>query len=182
MSRMGIYGPFIAFGLFYIQAAFPIVPYALIAGAAGMVYGKFWGFWLAYLGALSGATSLFLLVRTASRDRFVRLVMKKYNFDLKGQNPRRVFGILLVMRLFPVVPTPVINVGSAVSGVSLPVFFFSSMLGKIPWAAVYVCLGDYLIRTHNLVGTVTTILFIIMVSILGVRYFRPHLPVSRTNK
>ncbi|HWP95751.1 MAG TPA: VTT domain-containing protein [Syntrophomonadaceae bacterium] len=154
----------------------------MIAGAAGMVFGKFWGFWLAYLGALSGAVSLFGATRALSGDRVERWLFKRYHFDLKGLNPWQVFGVLFTARLFPVVPTTIINVGSAVSGVPFRIFFLSSLLGKILWAAVYVCLGQYLIRTHNLAGTLTAVGMILLVSILGITYFRQRLPIRKISE
>ncbi len=138
-----------AFLLFFFQAVFPVIPYAIIAAAAGAIFGYFYGFLLAYLGALSGAAAMFFLARRLSRERLINHVLGKYDFDLRDLDQRRVFFILLTARIIPVIPTLIINVTAAASGVPFRIFFVSSALGKIIWAAIYAGLGHYLISTGN---------------------------------
>ena len=79
------------FILFVIQAIAPIVPYVVIAGAAGMIYGYLQGFFLAWVGALVGACILFWLSKSVARDFFIDHLKDKYNFDLKNVDDTHVF-------------------------------------------------------------------------------------------
>lgn len=108
--------------------------------------------------------------------------MEKYEFDLQGMDQRKVFLVLLIARFIPVIPTPVVNIGSAVSGVPFLTFFLSSAIGKILWAAVYVCLGQYFIQTHNLKGTMIALATILFIMVGAVLYFRKRLPIRRIGK
>jgi len=179
IQSFGIYGPIIAFLLFFVQAVAPIIPYIILAGAAGMIYGKLAGFFLAWIGALSGALFLYGLSRFIGSSFFISIINKKYKFDLDSIDDRHIFGILLISRIFPVVPTPIINIGSGLSGVSLKIFTLSSALGKLPWAFIYVALGDYFIKTQNLRCTLLLILLILAVSTFGIHYFKNRLSIRK---
>lgn len=168
-----------AFILFFIQAVAPIIPYMIIAGAAGMVFGYLGGFMLAWLGALAGAWFLYWLSKTLARDYFISLIKDKYDFDLKNIDSRRLFTILLISRIFPVVPTPIINIGSGISGVSLKTFIISSGLGKLPWAIIYVALGNYLMTSGNLKATLAIVAIILVVSFIGMHHYGKQLPLRR---
>lgn len=142
-----------------------------------MVFGRLEGFCLAYLGTVSGAVALFLLSRSLSGNRIYIRIIEKYHFDLQGMDQRKVFAVLLAARFLPIIPTPAINIGSAISGVPFLTFFLSSAVGKILWAAVYVCLGQYLIATHNIKGTVAVIGLIILLAAFGTAYLRNRIPI-----
>lgn len=168
-----------AFAIFFLQSAFPIIPYPVVAGAAGLVFGRLSGFLLAYLGALSGAAALFGLVHRLSGDRFVKHIMNKYRFDLAGLEPWKVFAVLLIARLFPIIPTQVIAIGSALSGVPFRIFFLSTMLGKLLWPAVYVYLGYNLLQSDNLMGTIKAALLVMAIALAGTAFFSKRLPIRK---
>lgn len=164
-----------ALALFFVQAIAPVVPYMILAGAAGAIFGYTTGFFLAWLGALAGASCLFLLAKYLARDFFVRRLQDRYNFDLAGLEERKMFLLILICRIFPVVPTPIINIGSGISGVPTRTFFFASALGKIPWAIIYVALGDYFIQSQNLTATLMIVGIILLVSFFSINLARKHL-------
>lgn len=179
LHSFGIYSPLVAFILFFIQAMIPIIPYIILAGAAGMIFGKFTGFMLAWVGALGGALFLYYVSRWLGGNTIVRWMQKKYEFDLRSVNQKNVFWVLLISRIFPLVPTPIINIGSGLGGVSFRVFGLSSALGKLPWALVYVLLGNYLMQSKNLINTLIILGFVTIVSISGLYYFRKRIPIHR---
>ncbi|MDD2585180.1 MAG: VTT domain-containing protein [Syntrophomonadaceae bacterium] len=158
--------------MFSIQATAPAIPYMILAGAAGMIFGRLIGFLLAWVGALSGACFLYWISGTFGKEYFTKKLKKRFNFDIRKIEDKNIFLLLLISRIFPVVPTPVINVGSGVSGVPFWIFFSASALGKIPWAIIYVSMGNYLIKTQNIINTLTMIGAIFLISFLGISYFR----------
>lgn len=179
LHGFGVYGPLVAFTLFFIQAIAPIIPYIIIAGAAGMIFGNFSGFLLAYLGALTGACFVYWLTKVLGGNMLVNTVKEKYQFDLMNVNQKHVFWVLLVSRIFPLVPTPIINVGSGLSGVSFGTFFISSALGKLPWAIIYVVLGNYLLKSKDIINTLMIICLLLIVSVVGVYYYRDKIPIHK---
>jgi uncharacterized membrane protein YdjX (TVP38/TMEM64 family) len=176
IRSFGVYGPLVAFVLFFVQAVAPIIPYIIFAGAAGMIFGKWIGFLLAWFGAIAGAWFLYWISDKIAGNFLVIKLQKRYDFDVAKINNRHIFWILLACRIFPVVPTPIINIGSALAGVSPKIFLSSSAIGKMPWAFIYVALGNYLMQTKNISNTLTIIGLILLVSFVGIYCFRKLLP------
>jgi len=144
-----------------------------------MVFGYLKGFFLAWIGALVGACILYWLSRSVARDFFVEHMRDKYDFDLNNVDDRHIFWILFICRIFPVVPTVIINIGAGIGGVSNTIFISSSALGKLPWAIIYVALGDYFMKSHDVTGTLTIIGAILLVSFICMRLLRQRLPLRR---
>lgn len=182
LKSFGIYGPVVAFILFFVQAIAPIIPYAIFAGAAGMIYGYFYGFLLAWIGAVAGAWFLYWLSKRMGSNLFISRIQKRYDFDVQSIDDKYIFWVLLISRIFPVVPTPIINIGSGLGGVSTQIFISSSTIGKIPWAIIYVALGNYFLESKNLTNTLAIIGVIIIASFVGIYYCRRLLPKYRRKK
>jgi uncharacterized membrane protein YdjX (TVP38/TMEM64 family) len=182
LKSFGIFSTAITFLIFFIQAIAPVIPYMIIAGAAGMVFGKLHGFLLAWVGALAGAMFLYESSKRLGSDAFLKKIQEKYHFDLRDVDERYTFWVLLICRIFPVVPTPIINIGSGIGGVSTRVFFLSSAIGKIPWALIYVSVGDYFIQSKNLSYTLMMIGAILIFSVIGISIARRKLPSFRKDE
>ena len=185
LRSFGLYGPLAAFVLFVIQAAFPFFPYIILAGAVGVIFDPGLGIFLAWSGALLGSVIVYGSSRLAGSNIFIRLVEKHYDIDLKALNElnqSKIFFILLISRIFPVVPTPLINVGAAVTGVPFKIFFISSAIGKIPWAVSYVLLGDYLIKSHDFSGVLIVLGVVIIFSLFGLYLFRDYFAIFGRKK
>ncbi len=176
LKSFGIYGPLVAFVLFFIQAVAPIVPYVIFAGAAGMIYGNVIGFLLAWTGAVAGAWFLYWISKRMGSNLFIEKIRKRYDFDIQSLNGKYIFWVLLMSRIFPVVPTPIINIGSGLGGVSPIIFLSSSAIGKIPWALIYVALGNYFMESRDISNTLTMIGLIFIISFIGIYYCRKLLP------
>lgn len=137
-----------------------------------MVFGRLIGFLLAWVGALSGACFLFWISGTLGKQFFTKKLKKRFNFDIRKQEDKNIFILILLSHIFPVVPTPVINIGSGISGVPFRIFFSSSALGKIPWAIIYASMGNYLVQTQNVINTLIMIAIVFLISFLGISCFR----------
>lgn len=179
LRSFGIYSPLIAFILFCIQAVVPIIPYILLAGAAGMIFGKLTGFMLAWVGALTGALFVYCVSRWLGGNHIVQWMQKKYKFDLRNVKQKNIFWVLLIARIFPIVPTPIINVSSGLGGVPFRTFGLSSALGKMPWALIYVLLGNYLLKSKNIINTVMFLAIVIIVSVTGLYFFKKYIPIHK---
>lgn len=150
LREFGFLAPFVAFGLFVLQAALPIFPYVILAAAGGLLFGWKMGFLLSWLGALSGACLAYWLCRYAGADWAQRVIKRRFNYDINRIDTGMAFWSILLARIIPVIPTPAINAAAAFTGVSFWNFFFSSALGKIPTAILYTGLGISLFKYKDI--------------------------------
>lgn len=141
ISQFGLWAPVIAFALFTIQAMFPVVPYLIFAAVGGILFGFKLGAFLAWLGALTGACLTYWLIKKLGYESFLKWFYRSRGYDLRQLSPSMAFWTLVIARIIPVVPTPMINAGAALGGVSFSTFLWSSAIGKIPTAVLYTGLG-----------------------------------------
>lgn len=172
LRSFGLLAPLVAFGLFFIQAVFPVFPYFIMAGAAGIIFGFWNGFLLAWVGALAGACFAFGVVRLTNWEwlhKWLQNVMKR---DSIAVNPLLGFWGIVMARIFPVVPTPLINVVAGISGISFLVFFSASAIGKIPVAIIYTGLGNHLITSGDIKSTAAVLILVMAATLLGVWFLK----------
>lgn len=99
---------------------------------------SFFGFWsgtaVSFLGEALGAIVSFYIYRkgfktvskTISTEKFPKV---KKLLDVEG---KEAFYLILAFRLFPFVPSGIVNIFAALGRVSLLTFLISSSIGKIP--------------------------------------------------
>ncbi len=150
VKSFGIMAPLVAFILFMLQAAFPIFPYLILAAATGMLFGFKMGVFLSWSGALTGACLAYGICRILGGKKPSHFIKKHLGYDVRELNKEMAFWSILIARIIPVIPTPVINVAAAISEVPFWNFFFSSALGKLPTAILYTGLGICLFNTKGI--------------------------------
>jgi uncharacterized membrane protein YdjX (TVP38/TMEM64 family) len=169
INQFGIFAPLVAFILFTLQAFLPIFPYVFLATAGGVLFGFKLGFLLAWLGALSGACLAYWMCRLLGNTRFMVRYYTLMGYDVRKLNGTLAFWTIVITRILPVVPTPLINVAAALGGVSFPNFFASSALGKIPTAVLYTGLGLALFNAKD-IHTVLLIIGLTLLVLLLLKY------------
>jgi len=126
---------------YILQTAFSLPGATVLSLAAGALFGVLWGALLVNVGATAGATLAFLFARYLFRD----LVAKKFGGPrldrLNTEIESRGYSYLLFLRLVPLFPFFLINLGAALTSVPLRMYFFTTMLGIIPGSLVYVNAG-----------------------------------------
>lgn len=112
---------------------FPILPFPVLAGTIGAVFGTTQGLFISLTGAMAGTTGFFLLSRYGFRD-FAQQKLIKYPkvLDYEDFLNRNSFIAILTSRLIPVIPAPVVNIICGLSKVNWFIFFSASIIGKIP--------------------------------------------------
>lgn len=171
IRAFGILAPLVAFFLFMVQAALPVFPYVILAVAGGLLFGFKLGFLLSWLGALAGACLAYWICKLIAGDWASRKIKERLGYDLKKIDAEMAFWTIVLARVVPVVPTPIINVAAALGGVSFWNFFFSSAIGKIPSAVIYTGLGICLFQTRDIKLTIGIIAAILGLAVVG-RYMR----------
>ncbi|MGG3470706.1 TVP38/TMEM64 family protein [Neobacillus pocheonensis] len=129
----GTFSIFISMLLVAICVFFPVIPFPILAGMIGGVFGTFQGAYICLAGAMVGTMCLFFLSRYGFRD----LAQKKLSKHQKVREyeeflNRNSFVAILVCRLIPIIPAPVVNIVCGLSKVKWLTFFIASALGKLP--------------------------------------------------
>ena len=153
------------FAAFYIFVTALSLPLALsMSLVAGMMFGFFNGLLLVGVSSTIGATLAFLIARFILQD----FIQKKFAGSLQkirdSAEGREAF-YLLSLRLIPVFPYFIVNIGMALTKIRAPVFFVVSFIGMLPAAAVLVHAGVQIsqIRSlHDIFSTQMMIVFLLL--------------------
>ncbi|MGZ4161530.1 MAG: TVP38/TMEM64 family protein [Neobacillus sp.] len=129
----GTISVFISMLLVAICVFFPIIPFTVLAGIIGAVFGTTQGAVVSLAGAMVGTMGFFFLSRYGFRD-FAREKLLRYPKvqEYEGFFNRNSFIAILTSRLIPVIPAPVVNTICGLSKVRWLTFFTASSIGKIP--------------------------------------------------
>lgn len=177
INGFGIFAPLAAFLLFIIQAILPVFPYVILAAAGGILFGFKLGVLLSWLGALTGACIAYWMCRVLGYPQFLQRFYTRMGYDVQQLDSSMAFWTIIVARIIPVIPTPLINATAALGGVSFPNFVASSAIGKIPSAVLYTGLGLALFKAKDIqtflliIGL--TLLFFLLVKYQGKRMGPP---------
>jgi uncharacterized membrane protein YdjX (TVP38/TMEM64 family) len=137
-------------GIYIVQTALSLPGAAILSLAAGALFGLLWGTVLVNIGATAGAILAFLFARYLFRDLVIRRFggpnLEKLNRELEREG----MSYLLFLRLVPLFPFFLINLGAALTSLSLRTFFFATMVGIIPGSLVYVNAGASLASIDKL--------------------------------
>lgn len=127
---------------------------------AGAIFGLPIGFCLTCILTASGATCCFLLARFAGREfalKYFPTRMSSFKKQLE-QNSHRLPYFLLFLRLFPCSPNWAINMCSGVLEVPVRTFWWTVLIGLMPYNYICVQTGALLstLRSVNDILTWTT--------------------------
>jgi uncharacterized membrane protein YdjX (TVP38/TMEM64 family) len=129
----GILSGIISMLLVAICGFFPVVPFAVLGGLIGAVFGTSRGVVVSLSGAMIGTMAFFFLSRYGFRDLAQEKLAKypklqEYEKFLEQNS----FAAILTSRLIPVIPAMVVNLICGLSRVKWLTFFTASIIGKIP--------------------------------------------------
>jgi len=124
---------FISMLLVAICVFFPVIPFPVLAGVIGAVFGVTQGVFISLAGSMVGTMGFFFLSRYGFRD-WAEETLTKYPKVLEYEDflNRNSFIAILTCRLIPIIPAPVVNLICGLSHVKWITFFIASTLGKIP--------------------------------------------------
>jgi uncharacterized membrane protein YdjX (TVP38/TMEM64 family) len=140
LAHLGPWGPVIFIGA-YIAASITLAPAFLLTFAAGAVYGFWRGALLVYIGAVLGASAVFMLASPLAHSRLLRWVDRDPRVAAVRTAVRHDAGwVMFLLRLSPIVPFVLLNYGLALSGVRYRDFLVTSV-GMLPAILMYVYYG-----------------------------------------
>ena len=108
LKSYGLLAPIVASALFIVQAIFPVFPYVILAAAGGLLFGFKLGFLLAWSGALAGACLAYWICRLAGSEWVIKTIQSRFSYDIRDIDTRLAFWSIIIARVLPVVPTPII--------------------------------------------------------------------------
>ncbi len=141
MKGMGPFAPLLFVAVYALTCVF-FVPSFFFTFGAGSLFGIALGIPLALLGTGLGSAAALIIGRYGARN----FVAKRFENNSKFKALETALGkkgwqIVVLARLSPVFPFSVGNYAFGLTPISVRAYFFASMLGTIPSAAVYVYLG-----------------------------------------
>lgn len=131
-----------------------VASYALLAAlnfsglvltvARGAMFGFGWGVVLNTVGANLGASAAYGLARVLGKDAIAALLGNRF---ARVQSVTRAGGFLwlLRLRLIPVVPFNLLNIGAGLAGMPWRTFAGATVLGILPATVVYTLFADAIV-------------------------------------
>jgi len=133
-NRFVMAAAFIA--IYIIQTVLSLPGAAVLSLAAGAIFGAVVGTLYVNIGATVGATLAFLVARYLFHD----VIQNKFGSRFEKINKEleaRGFNYLLFLRLVPVFPFFLINLGAGLTRMPLRTYFLGTMVGIIPGSFVF---------------------------------------------
>lgn len=112
---------------------FPVMPYPLVAGLIGSIFGALQGIFISIIGVMIGCFIMFLMARYGFQQ-WVQKMLQKFPKakEYEVYFEKNAFLGILFLRVVPVVPSPLLNVLCGVSVVPLIPFLAATLIGKLP--------------------------------------------------
>lgn len=111
-----------------------IVPSFFLTFANIIFFGFWYGTIVSIAGEVLGAIVSFALYRVGFKRLSHRLQESKYELmqKLLHTKGKEAFFLIFAFRLFPFVPSGLVNIFAALGKVSIPIFVIASTAGKVP--------------------------------------------------
>jgi uncharacterized membrane protein YdjX (TVP38/TMEM64 family) len=111
-----------------------VLPSIFLSGANAIVYGLVGGFFVSLTGEVLGATVAFLLYRYGLQKSKGLKKLEKFSWiqHINGASRFRKGLAIVLLRMNPLIPSGVINLGAALTTISFADFLLATLVGKIP--------------------------------------------------
>ncbi|MFZ3591228.1 TVP38/TMEM64 family protein [Bacillus sp. DJP31] len=157
---------------------FPVVPYPMLAGLLGSTLGVWNGVGASLLGIFLGTSLMFWMTRYGFKD-WAKRKLDKYpkTEEYEHYFTTRAFMGVLLLRIIPIVPSPLVNIISAISSVRWFTFISASLLGKLPAVTIYTVAGSFF-EESKLLSFLIFGLYIVMIMALATWYSKRKQQIS----
>lgn len=136
----------LAYMAVYITAVAFSLPGALwLSLAGGLMFGTWAGGLIIIFAATIGASGLFVAARYIVGDALRARAGSKWGPSLQKFEAafnRDAWSYMLILRLLPIFPFFIVNLGAALVGVRFPVFLLTTFFGIMPGTFVFVSIGN----------------------------------------
>lgn len=111
-----------------------VLPSIFLSGANAVVFGLWGGFLISLTGEVLGASVAFFLYRYVLKKskKLKRLEDMAWIAKINRASRMRKCLAIVLLRINPLLPSGVVNVGAALTSISFTDFFLATVVGKIP--------------------------------------------------
>ena len=160
--------------LLFIIMTFTIVfPFMILSGAAGIMYGLFWGVMISWVGEVIGAVVMFVFARYFFRVLIENWIKKStYLKQVDDYSAKNGFKALLIARLLPLAPSGIITAVASISRISFRDFFLATLIGKLPPVVIKVLLGHDLVFANENMTRLLIVVIVVALVYLGLWWYK----------
>lgn len=167
IADSGVAAPLIYLAAF---AVLPIlfVPAAVMTPVAGLLFGLWPGYAYAVIGSLISSTVMFLISRYLLGDSLGAWLRRrcppKWRATFFASHDNKGFGLILILRLFPLLPNNVINYGAGLIGVGFWHYIAATAIGILPGTLIFVNIGDKVLAAGSPQFIIAVVLLIALIA------------------
>ncbi|GAK08726.1 TVP38/TMEM64 family protein [Geomicrobium sp. JCM 19038] len=156
-----------------LLSLFPVIPYPIIGGILGAIYGPYLGSLVTWIGSSLASIVMFVFIRYGYQDLGQRILNRYTTLSkLNLLFERNAFMTIFLTRLIPIVPSIIVNVYSALSRVGFLTYTIASSIGKIPSMILFATVGSTIVT--NPLGLIYVAIFyglFLLLVYAGYRFF-----------
>jgi len=167
----GIAAPLMSILLMVTQAIVAPLPAFIVTAANGIIFGRLWGAFISWVGALLGAFVSFYIARLFADVALRKVVHNQKAAEfIKNAGKKRGFYVILLSRLIPFVSFDLISYMAGLSGIRPWAFALATALGMIPATVVYSFMGRqfWTLEENSPILLTYTVVFIFVLVVLSV--------------
>lgn len=155
-----------------VLAFVPVVPYKLVIGTLGILYGPLTGAALSWLATTIASVVIFGLVRSfGQRQGRAYLARNRHTDRLSRLMERKPFLSIALVRLLAVFPSLLVNVYAALLSIRFSTFILATAIGKIPAMLTFAFLGHELLHDWR-TALGTALVYAVFILLLLILYRR----------
>jgi uncharacterized membrane protein YdjX (TVP38/TMEM64 family) len=155
-------------------------PRSLISISGGILFGLYWGMFLALGAALLGSTVVFLLTKMLGRSLFKQKV-GPYLKIIENHSKTNGFLMVVLMRQLPLTCI-LINVLIGLTSISTGIFLLGSIVGLLPETIIFTLFGSSLQESFVLRVSLAAFLLILLILVLKIYLQRSELAQDLSQK
>lgn len=147
-----------------IQNSISIIPLILLVTVNILVFGFLFGFFWSWFTSIIGCLLVFIIVRYWLHD----MMIDKLNDDLKRKIENSGFMFVFIMRIFPILPTNIINIAAGVSSIKVKTYLLGTMFGNLIYifALSLIQLGIMTEETEHYLLIFISLLLIVLIFVI----------------
>lgn len=146
-----------------ILVFFPVMPFSLFAGMLGSFFGIWVGVTTSLIGIGFGTMLMFVLTRYGFQE-WTQSYIKKHPriHEYEGHFEKNAFISILLVRLIPFIPSPIVNVLCGLSRIPWHIFISATLMGKMPSIITFTFAGSLFFHNNFLSISIYLIYFLIV--------------------
>lgn len=148
-----------------MQCHVPMIPFAIVAGVCGFLFGFQQGVLLAWVSVVVGSFIAFNVFRFFKLDQFTDKILARYKI-LPKLSDKFIIGFIVIVHNIPAIPIAIPNIVAAMSKISLSRFMIFSSGGLLVPCVLFTGFGAGLEAFLTNPGILTIIPIIVIIAFL----------------